>query len=383
MSHTPMKPEKRRVSGLVLDYLIALPLGCAAALVWANTFSESYYRFAHATAFAVNDVGMVFFFALITKEVAEATVPGGALHPWRRAALPVAAAVGGVIVSIAIYLSVAHYVGEHMLEDGWVAACAIDIPGTYIIARLIFGRHPAVPFLLLLAISADAIGLAAVAVLHPVGDAHPLIGLGLMAVAVAGAAALRYRWGAKSFWFYLLGPGIVSWWALFLGGVHPALALAPIVPFFPHARHDRGLMVEPAPQARDTLTMFERWWQLPVEGVLLLFGLVNAGVPLHGLEEGMWTIPFAALGRPLGIVVAAGVAIAAGLHLPLRVGWRELVVVGCTATIGLVFALFFAIAVMPLGVLLLEMKMGALMTIAGGGLAFAVARLLRVGRFAQ
>ena len=383
MIHTPMKPEKRRVSGLILDYLIALPLGCAAALVWANTFSESYYRFAHATAFAVNDVGMVFFFALITKEVAEATVPGGALHPWRRAALPVAAAAGSVIVSIAIYLAVAHYVGEHMLEDGWVAACAIDIPGTYIIARLIFGRHPAVPFLLLLAISADAIGLAAVAVLHPVGDAHSLIGAGLMAVAIAGAAALRYRWGVKSFWLYLIGPGIVSWWALFLGGVHPALALVPIVPFFPHGRHDRGLMVEPAPQAHDTLTMFERWWQLPVEGVLLLFGLVNAGVPLHGLEEGMWAIPSAALGRPVGIVVAAGVAIAAGLHLPLRVGWRELVVVGCTATIGLVFALFFATAVMPLGILLLELKMGALVTIAGGALAFAAARLLGVGRFAR
>jgi NhaA family Na+:H+ antiporter len=378
-----MKPEKNRVSGLILDYLIALPLGCAAALVWANTLPESYYRFAHATAFAVNNVGMAFFFALITKEVAEATVPGGALHPWRRAALPVAAAVGSVIVSIAIYLAVAHYVGEHMLEDGWVAACAIDIPGTYIIARLIFGRHPAVPFLLLLAITADAIGLAAVAMLHPVGDAHPLIGLGLMAVAVAGAAALRYRWRVKNFWLYLIGPGVVSWWALFVGGVHPALALVPIVPFFPHGRHDRGLMVEPAPQAHDTLTMFERWWQLPVEGVLLLFGLVNAGVPLHGLEEGMWAIPSAALGRPVGIVVAAGIAVAAGLHLPLRVGWRELVVVGCTATIGLVFALFFATAVMPLGILLLELKMGALVTIAGGGLAFAVAFGLGVGRFGR
>jgi NhaA family Na+:H+ antiporter len=378
-----MKPEKNRVSGLILDYLIALPLGCAAALVWANTLPETYYRFAHATAFAVNNVGMAFFFALITKEVAEATVPGGALHPWRRAALPVAAAVGSVIVSIAIYLAVAHYVGEHMLEDGWVAACAIDIPGTYIIARLIFGRHPAVPFLLLLAISADAIGLAAVAVLHPVGDAHPLMGLGLMAVAVAGAAALRYQWRVKNFWLYLIGPGVVSWWALFVGGVHPALALVPIVPFFPHGRHDRGLMVEPAPQAHDTLTLFERWWQLPVEGVLFLFGLANAGVPLHGLEEGMWAIPLAALGRPIGIVVAAGVAIAAGLHLPLRVGWRELVVVGCTATIGLVFALFFATAVMPLGILLLELKMGALVTIAGGALAFAVAFVLRVGRFAR
>jgi NhaA family Na+:H+ antiporter len=382
MSHTPVRPEKRRASRFILDYLLALPVGCAAALAWANTLPESYYRFAHATAFVVNDVGMVFFFALITKEVVEATVPGGALHPWRRATLPVVAAVGSTIVSMAIYLAVAHYFGEHMLADGWVAACAIDIPGTYVIARLIFGRHPAVSFLLLLAISADAIGLAAVAVLNPVGDAHPVIGLFLMALAVSAAAVLRHR-RVRSFWLYLVGPGVVSWWALFLGGVHPALALVPIIPFLPHGRRDRGLMVEPAPQAHDALTMFERWWQLPVEGVLLLFGLVNAGVPLHGLEEGMWAIPIAALGRPVGIVAATAVAIAAGLHLPLRVGWRELVVVGCTATIGLVFALFFATAVMPLGAILLEMKMGALVTIAGAALAFAAARLLRVGRFAR
>jgi len=168
-----------------------------------------------------------------------------------------------------------------------------------------------------------------------------------------------------------------------VGGVHPALALVPIVPFFPHGLRDRGLMVEPAPQAHDTLTLFERWWRVPVEVVLLLFGLVNAGVPLHGLEEGAWALPVAALARPIGIVVAAGLAIAAGLHLPHRVGWRELIVVGCTATIGLVFALFFATAVMPLGPLLLAMKMGALVTIAGSALAFAAARLLRVGRFAR
>ena len=382
MSHRPADLERRRASGFVLDYLLALPVGCAVALVWANTLPDSYYRFALATTFPVNNVGMVFFFALITKEVAEATVPGGALHPWRRAALPVAAAIGGVVVSIASYLAVAHNAGEHMLEGGWVAACAVDIPGSYIVARLIFGRHPAVPFLLLLAISADAIGLAAVAVLHPVGDAHPAIGLGLMAVAVGAAAALRHR-GVKSFWPYLIGPGTVSWWALFVGGVHPALALVPIVPFFPHGLRDRGLLVEPAPRAHDTMTLFERWWRLPVEGVLLMFGLVNAGVPFHGLEEGMWSIPIAALARPIGIIAAAGVAIAAGLHFPRRVGWRELVVVGCTASIGLVFALFFAAAVMPLGPLLLEMKMGALLTVAGSGLAFAAARLLRVGRFAR
>jgi NhaA family Na+:H+ antiporter len=247
---------------------------------------------------------------------------------------------------------------------------------------MIFGRGPAVPFLLLLAIAADAIGLAMLAVVHPVGSAHPIVGLGLMIAAIGAAAALRHC-GVKNFWWYLIGPGTLSWWALFVGGVHPALALVPIVPFFPHGLRDRGLMVEPAPEAHDTLTLFERWWRLPVEVVLLLFGLVNAGVPFHGLEEGTWAIPIAALARPIGIVVAAGLAIAAGLHLPQRVGWRELIVVGCTATIGLVFALFFATAVMPLGPLLLEMKMGALVTIAGSALAFAAARLLRVGRFAR
>jgi Na+/H+ antiporter NhaA len=120
-----------------------------------------------------------------------------------------------------------------------------------------------------------------------------------------------------------------------------------------------------------------------VQGVLLLFGLVNAGVPVHGLETGMWAIAVAALGRPIGIVAAAGMGIAAGLHLPQRVGWRELVVVGCAASIGLVFALFFSTAVMSVGPLLLQMKTGALLTIMGGGLAFALARLLRVGRFAR
>src|ERR1700674_3474805 len=122
------RPIALRVSDFVLDYLLALPVGCAAALVWANTLPDSYYRFAHATTFLVNDIGIAFFFALITKEVAEATLPGGALHPWRRAALPVAAAIGGVAGSIACYLVFVRNSGEPMLMGGWAAASAIDIP---------------------------------------------------------------------------------------------------------------------------------------------------------------------------------------------------------------------------------------------------------------
>src|SRR5688572_410605 len=85
------------------EYLVALPVGALMALVWANTDSEGYYRFADSTAFAVNDVGMVLFFALITKEIVEATAPGGILHPWRRAALPVLASVGITAIPVALF----------------------------------------------------------------------------------------------------------------------------------------------------------------------------------------------------------------------------------------------------------------------------------------
>ena len=96
----------------------------------------------------------------------------------------------------------------------------------------------------------------------------------------------------------------------------------------------------------------------------------------------MWAIPIAAIGRPIGTIGAAALAIAAGLHLPHRLGWRDVVVVGFASSIGLVFALFFSTAVMPPGPMLLEMKSGALLTIAGGGLAFMAAWVLGVGRFA-
>ena len=74
-----------RLSQFAVEHLLLLPLGALIAMVWVNVEPESYYRFTYSIAFAVNDVGMVLFFALMTKEVVEATVTGGVLHPWRRA----------------------------------------------------------------------------------------------------------------------------------------------------------------------------------------------------------------------------------------------------------------------------------------------------------
>jgi NhaA family Na+:H+ antiporter len=188
----------------------------------------------------------------------------------------------------------------------------------------------------------------------------------------------------KSFWPYLLGAGSVSWYAFFRSGIHPALALVPIMPFLPHAARDPGFFVDARPDAKDTLSHFEIVWRHPAQIALLLFGLVNAGVSFHALEPGTFGLPIAMIvGKPLGVLLGAGVAIAAGLHLPHHVGWRELIVVGFAAAIGFSVALFFSAALLPPGQLRAETSMGALLSLAAAPLALLSARLLGVGRFAR
>src|SRR5204863_3556030 len=117
-----------------------------------------------------NDVGMVFFFGLAAKEVVEATLPGGALHPWRRAAMPVVAAVGGMLAPALIYIAIVIGSGHAAIVRGWAIPCATDIAFSYLAAKAIFGNHPAVPFLLLLAIADDAFGLIVLAIFYPIHD---------------------------------------------------------------------------------------------------------------------------------------------------------------------------------------------------------------------
>ena len=94
-------------------------------------------------------------------------------------------------------------------------------------------------------------------------------------------------------------------------------------------------------------------------------------------------LPLAALvGRPIGVMVAVGLALTAGGFVwPLRSGWRDLLVVGFIASIGFSFALFVASGILPVGALLTQTRMGALATIPGSVLAFGAAWILRVGRF--
>lgn len=380
-------PAQERRSGFprlwrfVLEHLLLLPIGAAIAMAWVNLWPESYYEFTYRIAFVVNEVAMALFFGLIAKEVVEATIPGGVLHHWRRTTVPVIAAVGATIVPALLYFWFVDWVDEPMLSRAWTVTFATDVALAYVIARAIFPNHPAVPFVLLLALAADAFGFVAMAVFHPVRDLQLGVFAGLMIAALGVAAALRAM-RMRSFWPYVVAGGALSWAALYYGGFHPAFALLPIMPFLPHAARDPGFFVDARPDATDALNRFELVARYPAQIALFFFALVNAGVPFLGLEEGTMGVPFATLiGKPLGVLAAVGVAMLAGFHLPPRVGWRDLTVAGVISAAGFTVALFFAAATLAPGILLRETKMGVLLGSISIALAFVLARVLRVGRY--
>ena len=371
----------RAALDVLIDNFWALPIGVLAALVWANTAGLSYFRFAHALRFVVNDVGMVFFVALVTEEALEAVMPGGALHRWRRTLLPMVAAVGGVLGATAIYVLYLRERSEFMLLEAWPVAVAQDVAVAYFIARAIFQqRQGPVGFLLLIAIVSDFIAVAGIAIWHPANPERLPLALALMALAISAAAALR-KARVDRLWLYLVTSGTLSWIACYWSGIQPALALVPIVPFLPHRSRHVGLSAE---AQRATPRRFEHIFKHTVQVVLLFYGLVNGGVVVSGEMPGAWAVLLAGLvGRPVGIAALIALGVAAGLRLPVRLHWRELIVVSLATSGGFTFALFVAASVIPAGPLLNELKLGALSTIVGTVLALAAARLLHVGRFSR
>jgi NhaA family Na+:H+ antiporter len=374
-----MTHGRSKLASVVLDYSLLLVVGTIAAVAWANLDLASYDAVAHPLHFWVNDVGMVFFFALAAKEVFEATLPGGPLASPRRAFSPLAAAVGGMVAPALIYVGLASTLGPANLVRGWAIPCATDIAFSAMIARVIFPpAHPAIPFLLLLAIADDALGLLILAVFYPSGALSLPSLVVLMTAAVMLALWLRRR-RTRSFWPYIIGPGLLSWTALYLGGFHPALALVPIVPFMPHSPRDLGIFNQQEDGLPDTLNRFEHWWAVPVQFILLLFGFANAGVPFERIGSGTYyVLAGLILGKPVGVLLFSGAARLLGGRLPPGLRFSDLLLVGVTASIGFTVSLFFATAAFPEGVALAETKMGALLSFFAAPLAIVISLIVRV-----
>jgi len=377
MTHRPVK----RLVRTVFNRFLLLPIGALIALIWANTAAESYFVFAHRLAFAVNEIGMAFFFALMAQEVAEAVMPGGALHTWRRWSMAIVAAAGGMVGAVVVYLGVVQLAYNYSMTPAWPAALAIDAAVTYYVLKTIMPRSGAVPFALLVALITDGIALVIAAPRYLTIETRAG-GAALMLGALGLAAVMRLL-KVRRFWPYLFMCGALSWLAFYWEGLHPAFALIPIIPFLPHEPR-RVDVVFADPPDDDRVHHSEHAWHVMVQAVLFLFGLVNAGVILKDYDTGSWAMLAAELvGRPAGILLAVGVALVAGLHLPGRMGWRELLVAAFATSVGFAIALFLATGVLATGPVLSEAKLGVLGSVVGVLIAFAAAWLLKVGRLAH
>lgn len=374
------------VSGIVL--LVA----AAAALIWANSpAAESYhalwhaplsfgiggYSFSQSLHFWINDALMTVFFLVVGMEIRR-EIHDGALSSLRLAALPLVAALGGVMVPALIYLALN---GEAMQRQGWAVPTATDIAFAVGVLALLGRSIPGNVrvFLLALAIIDDIVAVLIIAAFYSGG-------LDYSGLLVAGAGLLMVlglQWIGVGTAFAYVVPGAVVWLGFLQAGAHPTLAgvvlglLTPVLPArslvrpldaLTRAFNDlRARATAPDPQSDEFahslkhLRKAQRELLPPVTrvqmalhpwvayGVMPLFALANAGVGLEGIDldangsQGVMVGVMLALvlGKPLGVIVASWCAVRLGLcRLPPEVTWSGICLVGLLAGIGFTMSIF-------------------------------------------
>lgn len=412
-----------RIWSVISTYSLLLLSGAVLALIWANTYNDSYQHLVHFVLwdhapighahhegsemhrtltfqFLINDICMAFFFAIAAKEVWEGIILKDGELRGKKALTPLIATAGGMIGPAAVYLGLGAMLGvSGLYAQGWAIPTATDIAFSYLVGRIVFGAgHPAIRFLLLLAIADDAGGMVILAIFYPTGDLQPIwllasFGAALGVYILANWLPTRLdgndptrpysTWMRRkaSFWPYAIA-GVISWYGFHEAGIHPALGLLPIVPTIPHADKPYGFFAEAEAHLSDLLNSIEHRLKYFVEVMLFFFGLLNAGVVFSALGEPTWMVLGGlVIGKPVGIFLMGMLAARVmGLGLPDGMTPKDLLVLGCVAAIGFTVALFVTTVAFPAGLAQEAAKMGAVLSFAAAIIAIAAGRLLKVER---
>ncbi|MEW2632412.1 Na+/H+ antiporter NhaA [Streptomyces sp. NPDC048389] len=331
------------------------------ALVWANSpLADSYeslrsFTFGPAAlhldlsveAWAADGLLAVFFF-IVGNELKQELVHGELRDP-RRAALPIAAALGGVVVPALIFLAITATSGGEA-AGGWGIPMATDIAFALAVLAVV-GRHLPVPlrtFLLTLATVDDMVAVLVIAVAYTSG-----LDLAALALAALGLAAFGYlqngsgravtRLRARVPGWSLFAPLAVVIWALMhASGVHATIA-GVAMGLLMHTRARDGETFSPSHRAEEMLRPFSAGIALPV------FALMAAGVSLSG-AGGFWTstITWGVLagllvGKFLGIFGVSWLTSRfTSAHLNPGIAWADVAGIGVLGAIGFTVSLLIA-----------------------------------------
>jgi NhaA family Na+:H+ antiporter len=374
-----------------------LLLACSiAALVWANsrwagTYSKLLhipltvalgpFNLSHDLHFWINEGLMTVFFFVVGLEIKRELLAGELASP-RRAALPLVAAVGGVAVPVLLYLAI-NSGGPG--AAGWGIAMATDIAFAIGAMALLGARVPLglKVFLTALAIVDDIAAVLVIAMFYTANLSWgPLAGAACCLVLALAANRLGVR---HTLPYALIGA--VLWVTVLQSGVHATIAgvlLAFMIPsrqtidqsaFLKEGRavldHFEGAsQTEPfhiladieQQNAIEALGDACGKMQPPLQrlehalhpwvtfAIMPLFALVNAGVPLSGDLGKLFVQPVTLgviiglmLGKPLGVLIAAWLAVRLGpASLPANVSWQHIHGAGWLAGIGFTMSLFMA-----------------------------------------
>lgn len=367
---------------------VVLLVAAVVALVWANSrWSAAYEHLWHAQVtirfgdfvdghnlhFWLNDGLMVVFFLVVGLEIRR-EIHEGELAELKRAALPLAAAVGGMLVPALIYLAL--NAGRPSLR-GWGTPTATDIAFAVGVLTLLGKRVPPALRVLLLALAViDDIGaIIVIALFYSTGVT--LFGIALAAAAIAAVLVMR-RLRVRRAALYVI-PGFALWLGALEAGVHPTIAGVVLGLLTPVDRVE-GEQESPVVRLQHTLHAWVAFAIMP------LFALANAGVAVR-LESlrAPASVPVIAgaalglvIGKPLGVMLASFVAVKLGLAaLPRGVYWKGMLLVGTVAGIGFTMAIFIAGLAFAEPDLLDAAKIGVLAASAMAGVIAVIAgRLL-------
>ena len=350
------------------------PLGDAYHHFWETEIGFHAGRLAlrHSLEHWINDGLMALFFFVVGLEVKRELVLGELRDP-RRAALPVVAALGGMLAPAGIYLALQ---GGGPAARGWGIPMATDIAFVVGCMAVLGPRVPAGLRITILSLAiADDIGaILVIAIGYSAGIHGVPLALGIGGIALV--LALQ-RLGVRSFGVYTIA-GILLWLACMHSGIHATLAgvvLGLLTPARPYlgttalgdflARAAARLHGDPGERAADrvarmrTLRRVVRETVSPLEHlestlhpwvgfvIMPIFALANAGIAFRPADA---TDPVAlavaaglCVGKPLGIVGLSWLAVRTGLaRLPEGVSWAALAGGGALAGIGFTMALFIA-----------------------------------------